>query len=86
MGLVASAVLLSAIYVTPARAQAFADLKNGLVDYSKADVAPRKTCEAMGKFKAKDIAEIHATEIPAAAVVPAHCRVTGCSRRRSPSK
>jgi hypothetical protein len=77
MGLVASAVLLSAIYVTPARAQAFADLKNGLVDYSKADVAPRKTCEAMGKFKAKDIAEIHATEIPAAAVVPAHCRVTG---------
>ena len=69
--------ILTAVSITPARSQAFADLKSALVDYSKADLAPRKTCEALAKFKSKDIAEIHATEIPAAAGAPAHCRVTG---------
>jgi hypothetical protein len=74
---VAGAVMLTPLYVTPANAQAFADLKSALVDYSKSDVAPRKMCDAMGKFKAKDIAEIHVAEIPAASGVPANCRVTG---------
>jgi hypothetical protein len=72
----ASAILL-AFSVAPTRAQVFADVKSGLVDYSKADAAPRKMCGAMGMFKAKDIAEIHAAEIPAAAGVPANCRVAG---------
>jgi feruloyl esterase len=62
-------------------AQAFTELKTAMVDYSKADIAPRKECEALGKFKSKDIAQIAAAAIPAATSpapgVPAHCRVTG---------
>jgi len=64
-----------------ARAQAFADLKTALVDYSQADLAPRKACEALGKFKSKDIVQISAAMMPAVsaggAAAPAHCRVTG---------
>jgi feruloyl esterase len=62
---------------TPVHGQAFADLKNALVDYSKADIAPGKACEELGKFKAKDIAQINSAAIPADAAAPAHCRVTG---------
>src|SRR5262245_50046517 len=61
----------------PLRAQAFAELKSALVDYSKADVEPRKLCEELGKFKSKDIAHITAATMPAGATAPAHCRVTG---------
>jgi feruloyl esterase len=60
-----------------AHAQAFADLKSSLVDYSRADLEPRKACDALGKFKSKDIAQIAAASIPAAGTTPAHCRVTG---------
>ena len=62
---------------TPASGQAFADLKMSLVDYSKADMAPRKACEAIGRYKAKDIAQISATAIAESAAAPAHCRITG---------
>jgi hypothetical protein len=76
-----SAALVAALAVTvmagPARAQAFADLKTALVDYSKADLAPRKACEALGKFKSKEIAQIAATAIAADDKAPAHCRVAG---------
>jgi len=72
-----ASALLIAISATPARAQAFADLKSALVDYSKADVEPRKACEALGKFKAKEIVQIAAAAMPAASGAPAHCRVTG---------
>ena len=69
--------LLTVATAAPARAQAFADLKNALVDYSKADLEPRKACDALGQFKSKEIAQITATVVPAAAAAPAHCRVTG---------
>jgi feruloyl esterase len=62
---------------TAARAQAFADLKTALVDYSKADIGPGKTCEAIGSFKSKDIAQITATAVQADAAAPSYCRVTG---------
>ncbi len=68
---------LMAASVTTVRAQAFADLKTALVDYSKADLEPRETCEALGKFKAKEIVQITAAEMPASASAPVHCRVTG---------
>src|SRR5215470_8941350 len=68
---------LAVLAAAPACSQAFADAKKSLVDYTKADVSPRKACDALAKFKAKDIAEIHATAVPAASNVPAHCRVTG---------
>jgi feruloyl esterase len=78
---VASAVfgasLLMIVAPLPGRAQVFADRKNGLVDYSKTDIEPRKACEAMGKFQSKDIAQITATPEPATADASAHCRITG---------
>jgi len=61
----------------PGNAQAFVDQKTALVDYSKAEMEPRKDCEALGKFKSKEIAQITAAMMPADAAAPAHCRVTG---------
>jgi Tannase and feruloyl esterase len=69
--------LLMVVTSTPARAQAFANVKSALVDYSKADTQPHKDCEALSKFKTNDIAQITATKIPADATAPSHCRVTG---------
>src|SRR5579884_1021741 len=66
----------AALLTAPVRAQDFADLKSALVDYSQADFIPRKTCEAMAKFKTKEIAQISAASIETSDA-PAHCRVTG---------
>src|SRR5215469_14002912 len=71
------AIFLSAVSGIPARAQAFAEYKTALVDYSKADIPPHKACDGMGAFKSKDIAKISAAPIPADGMAPAHCRVTG---------
>ena len=43
------AAILVAVVPIPARAQAFSELKAALVDYSKADLEPRKACELLGK-------------------------------------
>jgi hypothetical protein len=67
----------SAGILQTAYGQAFTDVKSALVDYSKADIEPHKTCEAIGKFKSKEIATIAAAAMPEGAGVPAHCRVTG---------
>jgi hypothetical protein len=75
--LLLTTVVLIAAAPVPARAQAFAELKTALVDYSKADIEPHKACEELGKFRSRDIAQIRAAVIPANAAVPAHCRVTG---------
>src|SRR5581483_10163672 len=72
---VAGAVVIAAAALS-AYAQDFAEAKSALVDYSKADLAPAKTCEALAKFKSKEIAQITAAVI-AAGEAPAHCRVTG---------
>jgi hypothetical protein len=75
-GVVAAAI--SAMGSLPeAQAQAFADAKSALVDYSKADAAPSKACDAMAQFRSEDIAEIRAVSIAAEGAVPAHCRVSG---------
>jgi hypothetical protein len=76
INLVMLALVLS-LAAMPASGQAFADLKSSLVDYSKATATPRKTCEAMGQYKAKEISQISAAMIPLSAGVPAHCRITG---------
>src|ERR1044071_5534542 len=73
----ASAAFLMANSTVPAQAQAFADLKLGLVDYSKSEMAPRKTCEAIATFKSKEIVQIHAEAVSPSGTAPAHCRVTG---------
>jgi feruloyl esterase len=73
----AVAAMLIALRTAPASAQAFADAKSALVDYSKADMTPRKNCDAMGQFKSKDIAQISAAHQIADAAAPAYCRVSG---------
>lgn len=73
----AFAAVLGLVAVEPGFSQAFADAKGASVDYSKAEISPRKPCDTLTKFKAKEIVEIHATAIPASNNVPAHCRVTG---------
>ncbi len=74
-----AAVAAVLIFATPisTRAQAFSELKSALVDYSQTDLQPRKTCEALGKFRSRDLAQITAAVMPANTTGPAHCRVTG---------
>lgn len=72
-----TAAILVAALPLRAHAQAFADLKSSLVDYSKSDLVPKTTCQAIGMYKSKDIAQITATAVPADAAAPTHCRVTG---------
>jgi hypothetical protein len=76
-GAALGAAVLIAATAMPGRAQAFADQKTALLDYSKADLEPRKACEDLDKFKSKEIAHITAAMMPADAAAPAHCRVTG---------
>jgi hypothetical protein len=72
----ALALIGIAVVAVPSRAQDFADVHNALVDYSRADMAPRESCEALAHFKAKEITKISATLMPAGEA-PEHCRVTG---------
>ena len=60
-----------------ASAQAFADVANALVDYSKAEHKPRRACDTMGRFKSDEIRSIKADMIVASEAVPAYCKVTG---------
>ena len=71
----ASLLIITAVF--PVRAQVFADLKTSKVDYSKSDIEPRKSCDAMGTYKAKELVQIAAILKPAAAGVPAFCDVMG---------
>jgi feruloyl esterase len=77
LGGAAALAIASSGGVRDAQAQAFADAKKGLVDYSQADLAPGKECDVMAQFRSEDIAEIRAVSVPADGAVPAHCRVTG---------
>jgi len=77
VGAALGAVILMTAAAVQCRAQDFAEEKTALVDYSKADMEPRKVCETLGEFKSKEIAQIAAKTIPATATAPAHCRVTG---------
>jgi len=72
-----AAAILIAVAATPAHAQDFSDAKTAAVDYSKAQLQPQKTCEALGQFKSKDIVQITAMAVPASDPAPAFCRVTG---------
>jgi feruloyl esterase len=74
-----SAVLAAVLSSIPgaAPAQVFSDAKSASVDYSKADLAPRRSCESIAQYKSRDLLEVHAERIAAAATAPAFCRVTG---------
>ena len=61
-----------------ARAQAFADLKSSVVNYSVADAEPKMTCDALATtFKDKDVVSLKTRIVAAAENAPAHCRVSG---------
>jgi hypothetical protein len=47
------------------------------VDYTKAEILPVKSCDSMSSFKADDIIQLGATEIPAEAGTPGFCKVRG---------
>ncbi len=73
-----AAAVLAAIGTTSIiHAQAFADLKSALVDYSRSDVTARKSCADLNAYKGKEIVEIRAEEVAAAGKTPKYCRVTG---------
>ena len=74
-----SAALSAAILIAAAAANAqdFADLKSALVDYSKSEISPAKSCDVLANYKSKDLAQIKAVMTPAETAAPAHCRVTG---------
>ena len=70
----AAAMLIMEI---PAGAQAFSEVKNALVDYSKSEIEPGKACAALNRFTTEEIVKISAVEVPATSALPAYCRVTG---------
>src|SRR6476620_5915534 len=74
-GMLTAAAVLAGPSV--ASAQVFAEAKKGLVDYTKADIPPRASCESLSTFKADGVTQIEARAVAAAAGVPAHCRVSG---------
>jgi len=73
---VALAAAIGIVTVAPARAQDFADAKAALVDYSKAEIAPRAPCDEMIKVKTKELVQISAAAV-SAGDAPPYCRVTG---------
>jgi len=74
LALGAAAMLIMEI---PAGAQAFSEVKNALVDYSKSEIEPGKACAALNRFTTEEIVKISAVEVPATSALPAYCRVTG---------
>ena len=60
-----------------AQAQVFTGVKSALVNYSRADLAPHRSCESIAEYKSKDLREIHAASVAATESAPAFCRVTG---------
>ncbi len=60
-----------------ARAQAFADAKAALIDYTRADIEPSRSCGSLEAWHDKDIVTLHAEVIPIVEAASAYCRITG---------
>ena len=75
--IVAIAAVVAIAGVTTAQAQAFADVKQSAVHYDSAQRLPGKPCEGIAGYRTKDLLELHATAVAAAATIPAYCHVTG---------
>jgi feruloyl esterase len=71
------ALALVCATASSAGAQAFANAKSSVANYSAAEAAPRKACEALSSFTGKDIVSIQARVVAATADTPQHCRVVG---------
>ncbi|MGH8218306.1 MAG: tannase/feruloyl esterase family alpha/beta hydrolase [Steroidobacteraceae bacterium] len=60
-----------------AHAQAFSDAKSAVVDYANATLAPAESCRAIGRYRNRELREIHANHVAATPSAPSFCRVTG---------
>jgi len=76
-GIMLWAILILSASAPPLRAQAFAEVKTALVDYTKADSEPGKACETLNQFKMEEIVRIKAAKIAAAGLTPEFCQVIG---------
>jgi feruloyl esterase len=74
---VIAAALMMLSHAPPARAQAFAELKTALVDYSRSDISAQQLCADMNRYSGRDIVEIAASEIAASGTTPKYCRIAG---------
>jgi feruloyl esterase len=74
---VLGALVLLVSTSTAAHAQAFADAKSALANYTAADATPRKACESLASFKGEGIVSITARIVSASGGTPQHCRVIG---------
>jgi feruloyl esterase len=74
VGAAAAALTLSA---DEARAQTFSAASSSLSGYTQANLAPHLSCEALGRFSAKELVTLKSQAVAASAGVPAQCRVTG---------
>jgi pimeloyl-ACP methyl ester carboxylesterase len=72
-----SAAVLFCLTPRTADAQAFADAKSSLSNYSRSEFEPRLACAGLGGFRDKDLVQIEAHVVSASADVPEHCRVSG---------
>ena len=72
-----SIAVLMAAGAAGAYAQAFADPKSALVDYSKADVEPQKACEALAQVQIEGHRADHSHDDAGRRSHAGHCRVTG---------
>jgi hypothetical protein len=73
-------ILMAAAFAgaaTPALAQPFANAKSSLANFTVADTAPRKACDALSSFTSEGVVSIQARVVAATADTPAHCRVVG---------
>jgi feruloyl esterase len=77
LALLAVVAVLNSATSIPVRAQAFAELKSSPVDYSRAELLPKKSCADLARFKGKDIVQLAAEDVRVNGSVPANCRVSG---------
>src|SRR5262245_4132915 len=71
------AIAAISVSARPAHAQAFSNANSSAVDYTKADVEPKATCDSLVRLKGGEIADLQVQSIPASGATPAHCRVNG---------
>jgi Tannase and feruloyl esterase len=78
-GLLWSVLVVAATVVRApcVQAQAFADAKAALIDYSKADIEPRRSCGSLEAWHSKELVGLHAEVIPIVESASAYCRITG---------
>ncbi len=58
-------------------AQPFEESGNALINYTKTDIMPAKSCDAVAGYQSSDIVEISSKSFSSAGNIPAYCQVKG---------